>query len=68
MMVRPHKLNETIVNGWLFFCYLLIHAYVGLISIVGFARWFLYYEGDPKLPYKGLFNFDTCLQRETTYS
>jgi len=52
MIVRPRKLNETVVNGWLFFCYLVIHAYVGLISIVVFARLFLYYEGDQKLPYK----------------
>lgn len=68
MMVRPRKVNEAIVNGWLFFRYLVIGAYVGLATIAGFAWWFLYYEGGPKLPYKELVNFDTCSQRETTYS
>lgn len=37
MMVRLRKVNETIVNGWLFFRYLVIGAYVGLDTIVGFA-------------------------------
>lgn len=68
MMVRPRKVNEAIVNGWLFFRYLVIGAYVGLATIAGFAWWFLYYEGGPKLPYRELVNFDTCSQRETTYS
>lgn len=68
MMVRPRKVNEAIVNGWLFFRYLVIGAYVGLATIAGFAWWFLYFEGGPKLPYKELVNFDTCSERETTYS
>lgn len=67
MMVRPRKVNEAIVNGWLFFRYLVIGAYVGLATIAGFAWWFLYFEGGPKLPYKELVNFDTCSERETTY-
>lgn len=68
MMVRPRKVNEAIVNGWLFFRYLVIGAYVGLATIAGFAWWFLYFEGGPKLPYKELVNFDTCSERETAYS
>jgi len=65
MMVRLRKVNEAIVNGWLFFRYLVIGAYVGLATIAGLAWWFL---GGPKLPYKELVNFDTCSERETTYS
>lgn len=68
MMMRPRKMNEAIVNGWLFFRYLVIGAYVGLATVAGFAWWFLYYEGGPKLQYKELVNFDRCVEGKFRYS
>ncbi|KAK9165998.1 hypothetical protein Scep_001189 [Stephania cephalantha] len=67
MKVKPRKVNEAVVNGWLFFRYLVIGAYVGLATVAGFVWWFVYSENGPKLPYHELINFDTCSTRETTY-
>eukprot|EP00250_Pteridium_aquilinum_P003267 c13591_g1_i1 orf=692-3148(+) len=68
MMTRPRKMDEAIVNGWLFFRYLVIGAYVGLATVVGFAWWFLYYEGGPRLQYRELVNFDSCVEGKFHYS
>ncbi|XP_058069765.1 calcium-transporting ATPase 3, endoplasmic reticulum-type isoform X2 [Magnolia sinica] len=67
MMAKPRKINEAVVTGWLFFRYLVIGAYVGLATIVGYIWWFVYSNNGPKLPYYDLVNFDTCSTRETTY-
>lgn len=67
MKVKPRKVNEAVVTGWLFFRYLVIGAYVGLATVAGFIWWFVYADSGPKLPYTELMNFDTCPTRETTY-
>lgn len=67
MKVKPRKVNEAVVTGWLFFRYLVIGAYVGLATVAGFIWWFVYSDNGPKLPYGELMNFDTCSSRETTY-
>ncbi|ONK74511.1 uncharacterized protein A4U43_C03F7130 [Asparagus officinalis] len=67
MMVNPRKANEAVVTGWLFLRYLVIGAYVGLATIVGFVWWFVYSDAGPRLPYKELVNFDTCSTRDTAY-
>uniref|UniRef100_A0A0E0P0U7 Calcium-transporting ATPase n=1 Tax=Oryza rufipogon TaxID=4529 RepID=A0A0E0P0U7_ORYRU len=54
MTVKPRKVNEAVVNGWLFFRYLIIGAYVGLATIAGFVWWFVYSEDGPRLPYSEL--------------
>ncbi|KAH7427301.1 hypothetical protein KP509_10G038200 [Ceratopteris richardii] len=68
MMSRPRKMDEAIVNGWLFFRYLVIGAYVGLATVAGFAWWFLYYEGGPKLSYRELVTFESCVEGKFHYS
>lgn len=68
MKIKPRKVNEAVVSGWLFFRYLVIGAYVGLATIAGFIWWFIYYDNGPKLPYGELMNFDSCSRRETSYS
>ncbi|KAH6781139.1 endoplasmic reticulum-type calcium-transporting ATPase 3 [Perilla frutescens var. hirtella] len=68
MKVKPRKVNEAVVTGWLFFRYLVIGVYVGLATIAGFVWWFLYSDIGPKLPYTELVNFDSCSTRETNYS
>ncbi|KAL1806157.1 hypothetical protein ACET3Z_029225 [Daucus carota] len=67
MKVKPRKVNEAVVTGWLFFRYLVIGAYVGLATVMGFIWWFLYSDSGPKLPYSELINFDSCSTRETLY-
>uniref|UniRef100_A0A0E0D648 Calcium-transporting ATPase n=1 Tax=Oryza meridionalis TaxID=40149 RepID=A0A0E0D648_9ORYZ len=67
MTVKPRKVNEAVVNGWLFFRYLIIGAYVGLATIAGFVWWFVYSEDGPRLPYSELVNFDSCSTRQTSY-
>ncbi|KAI3758567.1 hypothetical protein L6452_06134 [Arctium lappa] len=67
MKVKPRKVNEAVVSGWLFFRYLVIGAYVGLATVAGFIWWFIYSDTGPKIPYTELMNFDSCLKRETTY-
>ncbi|KAF6136882.1 hypothetical protein GIB67_018921 [Kingdonia uniflora] len=68
MKVKPRKVSEAVVSGWLFFRYLVIGAYVGLATVMGFIWWFVYADDGPKLPYHELIKFDTCSTRETTYS
>ncbi|KAJ8773265.1 hypothetical protein K2173_028442 [Erythroxylum novogranatense] len=67
MRAKPRKVNEAVVNGWLFFRYLVIGAYVGLATVAGFVWWYMYSDNGPKLPYSDLMNFDTCSTRKTTY-
>ncbi|XP_044474608.1 calcium-transporting ATPase 3, endoplasmic reticulum-type isoform X2 [Mangifera indica] len=67
MKAKPRKASEAVVTGWLFFRYLVIGAYVGLATVVGFIWWFIYSDSGPKLPYSELMNFDSCSTRETTY-
>ncbi|KMZ56025.1 hypothetical protein ZOSMA_9G01290, partial [Zostera marina] len=68
MMSKPRKVNEAVVNGWLFFRYMVIGVYVGLATVAGFVWWFVYADNGPKLPYTELVNFDTCSTRQTEYS
>ncbi|KAF0914354.1 hypothetical protein E2562_028233 [Oryza meyeriana var. granulata] len=67
MTVKPRKVNDAVVSGWLFFRYLIIGAYVGLATIAGFVWWFVYSENGPRLPYSELVNFDSCSTRQTSY-
>ncbi|KAJ9533975.1 hypothetical protein QJQ45_027070 [Haematococcus lacustris] len=39
----PHQIDEPIVNGWLFVRYVVIGAYVGLVTVAGFVWWYLHY-------------------------
>uniref|UniRef100_A0A0A9D1K3 Uncharacterized protein n=1 Tax=Arundo donax TaxID=35708 RepID=A0A0A9D1K3_ARUDO len=58
MTVKPRKVNEAVVSGWLFFRYLVIGAYVGFATIVGFVWWFVYSENGPRLPYSELVSWE----------
>ncbi|KAL6636973.1 hypothetical protein ACP70R_024545 [Stipagrostis hirtigluma subsp. patula] len=62
MTVKPRKVNEAVVSGWLFFRYLVIGAYVGLATIAGFVWWFVYSENGPRLPYSELGSILTHVQ------
>ncbi|KAJ7565111.1 hypothetical protein O6H91_02G048300 [Diphasiastrum complanatum] len=68
MLVKPRKMDEAIVNGWLFFRYIVIGAYVGLVTVSGFIWWFLFYESGPKLKWNELTTFDNCVEGNMPYS
>ncbi|KAL3687065.1 hypothetical protein R1sor_013374 [Riccia sorocarpa] len=68
MMIRPRKMEDAIVNGWLFFRYVVIGAYVGLATVGGFAWWFLFSEEGPKLSWSELVSFDSCVEGQARYS
>ncbi|CAM6091810.1 unnamed protein product [Calypogeia fissa] len=68
MMTHPRKMDEAIVNGWLFFRYIVIGAYVGLATVGGFAWWFLYSPDGPGLTWSELVSFDGCVEGESRFS
>ncbi|KEG08792.1 calcium-translocating P-type ATPase [Trypanosoma grayi] len=41
MEQQPRRLDEPIVNGWLFLRYMVVGTYVGLATVGGFIWWFL---------------------------
>lgn len=47
----PRKRDEALVGGWLFFRYMVIGTYVGLATVGGYAWWFMFYEGGPKISF-----------------
>mmetsp|Transcript_26541 Transcript_26541/g.32169 ORF Transcript_26541/g.32169 Transcript_26541/m.32169 type:complete len:1011 (-) Transcript_26541:448-3480(-) len=68
MQTRPRKVNEAIVNGWMFFRYLSVGVYVGLVTVAGFAWWYLMYEDGPKITWTDLVNFEECKEGDHPYS
>ncbi|WIA41984.1 hypothetical protein OEZ86_009286 [Tetradesmus obliquus] len=60
MQRPPRSMREPIVNGWLFFRYIVIGMYVGLSTVYGFVWWYLWYSGGPKLSWKALSHFQKC--------
>lgn len=36
--------QDGIVNGWLFFRYLVVGLYVGIVTVAGYAWWYLSYS------------------------
>lgn len=68
MKVQPRKVNDPIVNGWLFFRYLVIGVYVGLATVGGFVWWYLGYSRGPSITWKQLTAFDSCVEDQETYS
>ena len=42
MQNPPRGRDESIINRWMFFRYLVIGTYVGLGTVGGFIWWFLY--------------------------
>eukprot|EP01086_Lenisia_limosa_P015119 TRINITY_DN4740_c0_g1_i1.p1 TRINITY_DN4740_c0_g1~~TRINITY_DN4740_c0_g1_i1.p1 ORF type:complete len:309 (+),score=101.76 TRINITY_DN4740_c0_g1_i1:35-928(+) len=62
IMARPpRKSSDPIVNGWLFFRYMVIGIYVGAATVAGAAWWFLYYELGPQVSWDTLTNFHSCV-------
>ena len=47
----PRKRDEALVGGWLFFRYMVIGIYVGGATVFGYAWWFMFYSGGPKITF-----------------
>ncbi|KAL1920905.1 uncharacterized protein VTP21DRAFT_11540 [Calcarisporiella thermophila] len=62
MRVPPRKATEPIVNGWLFFRYMIIGTYVGCATVFGYAWWFMYYQGGPQISFHQLTHFHSCAE------
>ncbi|XP_046839539.1 sarcoplasmic/endoplasmic reticulum calcium ATPase 1-like [Xenia sp. Carnegie-2017] len=56
----PRKSKEPLINGWLFFRYLIIGVYVGAATVAASAWWFMYYEGGPQMNYYQLTHHMQC--------
>ncbi|GJP59063.1 hypothetical protein CLOP_g7142 [Closterium sp. NIES-67] len=61
MSIRPRKMEDAIVNGWLFFRYLVIGIYVGLVTVAAFVWWYMIFADGPKITWTQLVTFDTCV-------
>ncbi|KAK3234063.1 calcium-transporting ATPase [Cymbomonas tetramitiformis] len=68
MMCRPRKVDEAIVNGWMFFRYLVIGVYVGLVTVGGYGWWYTMYEDGPMLTWAQLTSFSECVEGAQSYS
>jgi len=60
MRKPPRSSNEGIVDGWLFVRYMIIGAYVGMATSLGFLWWFMSYEEGPQLSWAQLRAFQHC--------
>ena len=60
MKKPPRSSNEGIVDGWLFVRYMIIGAYVGMATSLGFLWWFMVYEEGPQLSWAQLRTFQQC--------
>jgi len=57
----PRGSDDPIINGWMFFRYMIIGIYVGFATVAGSAYWFLFYENGPKLTWSQLVSHHSCV-------
>jgi P-type Ca2+ transporter type 2A len=63
----PRKRDEALVDGWLFFRYMVIGTYVGAATVFGYAWWFMFYSEGPQISFYQLVGTFSHHQRiETT--
>jgi len=56
----PRGRNEEIVNGWMFFRYMVIGIYVGFSTVFGSIWWFTSASSGPHLSFTQLTKFHDC--------
>eukprot|EP01104_Vermistella_antarctica_P016009 TRINITY_DN536_c0_g1_i2.p1 TRINITY_DN536_c0_g1~~TRINITY_DN536_c0_g1_i2.p1 ORF type:complete len:954 (-),score=280.59 TRINITY_DN536_c0_g1_i2:119-2980(-) len=61
MQQAPRGSNDPIINGWLFFRYVIIGLYIGFATVAGFAYWYMFFEGGPLVSWAQLTSFDQCV-------
>ena len=47
----PRHRNEPLVDGWLFFRYMVIGTYVGAATVFGYAWWFIFNPAGPQISF-----------------
>ncbi|PVI01350.1 calcium ATPase [Periconia macrospinosa] len=60
MKRRPRKRDEALVDGWLFFRYMVIGTYVGAATVAGYAWWFMFNSAGPQISFDQLRHFHRC--------
>ncbi|KAH8603095.1 hypothetical protein B0O99DRAFT_657753 [Bisporella sp. PMI_857] len=60
MRRQPRKRDERLIDGWLFFRYLVIGTYVGVATVAGYAWYFMYNSQGPQITFSQLSNFHKC--------
>merc|ERR1711944_362791 len=60
MTKPPRSSEETLINPWLFFRYMVIGTYVGFATVGGASYWFLYDPTGPQMNYYQLSHFLQC--------
>lgn len=60
MKRQPRKRNEALVDGWLFFRYMVIGTYVGIATVAGYAWWFMFNSQGPQISFEHLRHFHRC--------
>jgi Ca2+ transporting ATPase len=58
----PRKRDEPLISAWLFFRYMVVGTYVGVATVGGYAWWFMFYEGGPKISFYQLVSHYLHLQ------
>ncbi|ORY41452.1 calcium-transporting ATPase [Leucosporidium creatinivorum] len=56
----PRSSKEPLINGWLFFRYMVVGTYVGVATVFGYAWWFMFYSGGPQISFYELTHFHSC--------
>lgn len=60
MKRQPRKRDEALVDGWLFFRYMVIGTYVGAATVFGYAWWFMFNSAGPQISFYQLAHFHRC--------
>eukprot|EP00456_Euglypha_rotunda_P003019 TRINITY_DN1053_c0_g1_i13.p1 TRINITY_DN1053_c0_g1~~TRINITY_DN1053_c0_g1_i13.p1 ORF type:complete len:777 (+),score=134.65 TRINITY_DN1053_c0_g1_i13:129-2459(+) len=60
MEKSPRGRDEEIINGWMFFRYLVIGVYVGFATVFGSIWWFMWSPEGPHVSWAQLTNFHDC--------
>jgi len=45
MKKLPRRADDVLINGWVFFRYMVVGMYVGFACVGVFAYWYMYYDG-----------------------
>ena len=56
----PRKRDERLVDGWLFFRYMVVGTYVGAATVFGYAWWFMFNPEGPQIGFWQLCHFHRC--------